>query len=104
MLRGIEDAIDEGVVGWHFVALEPEEHVGLAAHGADFDHLFESEKMRRHSAIDGVGERLVSFVKGFDDRGCVDAGCRAKSISADDWIIRRNDRMRGSKQLFRNTP
>ena len=94
LFGGIEDAIDERFLGWNLVALEPEKDVGLAAHGADFDHLIESEEMRRHTAIDGIGERLVAFVKGFDDRGGVDAGGGAESIATDDGIVRRDRGMR----------
>src|SRR5580693_7460705 len=79
-LGSVEDAIDEGVVGWNLAALEPKKHVGPAAHGTDFDDLIEAEEMRRHAAIDGVSERLVAFVKGFNDCGGVDAGCCAESI------------------------
>src|SRR5579859_2729782 len=88
LLGGIEDTVDEGIVGGNLVALEPEKDVGLAAHGADFDHLLEAEEMRRHAAIDGICERLVAFVKCFDDGGGVDAGGGAESIAADDGVVR----------------
>ena len=104
MLGGIEDAIDERVIGWNFVAFEPEEHVGFAAHWADFDYLLQPEEMRRHAAIDGIRERFVSLMECFDDRGGVDARCRAESIAADHRIIRRNLGVRGASRLFRNTP
>ena len=104
MLGGIKDAIDERVVGWNFVALEPEEHVGLAAHGADFDHLFEPEEVRRHAAINGISERLVSLMKCFDDGGGVDARCRAECIAADHRIIRRNNGVRGRRDFFAILP
>src|SRR5580693_10147004 len=48
---GGEDAIHFGLVGGNFVAFEPEHHVGLAAHRADFDDLVEAEKMRWYAAV-----------------------------------------------------
>ena len=78
---GIEDAVDERVAGRDAVALQPEEHVGLAAHGTDFDDLLKPEEMRRHTAVDGIGECRVFFVIGLDDRGGVDAGGGAEGIA-----------------------
>ena len=83
LLGGVEDAGDQGVIGGDAVALEPEEDVGFAAHGADFDYLVQAEEVGRDSAVDGVGERGVLFVIGLDDGGGVDAGCGAERVAAD---------------------
>ena len=69
MFGGVEDARDDGFVRRNFVFLEPEEHVGFTAHGADLDDLVEAEEARGYAAIDGVGQGLVAFVKSFDDGG-----------------------------------
>src|SRR6476646_5420536 len=100
LLGCIEDAIDERIVGGNFVAFEPEKDVGLAAHGADFDHLLQSKKMRRHAAIHGISERLVAFVKCFDNRGGMDASGGTESIAADDGIVWRDRGVRILSDLF----
>ena len=69
------------------MTLQPEKHVGFAAHRADFDDLLEAEKMRGHAAVNDIGQLGVAFVKGFDDRGGVNAGGGAKCVAADDRIV-----------------
>src|SRR5882672_794101 len=100
LLGGVEDAGDEGVIGGDAVALEPEEDVGFAAHGADFDYLVEAEEMGWNAAVDGVGQGGVLFVIGLDDGGGVDAGGGAEGVAADYWIVRRNRGVGGFRDLF----
>ena len=56
--------------------------------------------MRGHAAVNGIGELLVAFFVGFDDRGGVNAGGGAECVAADDGIIRRNRRVRGFRDGF----
>ncbi len=100
LLGGVEDAGDERVIGGDAVALEPEEHVGLAAHGADFDDLVEAEEMGRDAAVDGIGEGGVFFVIGLDDGGGVHAGGGAEGVAADDRVIRRDRGVRRFGDFF----
>src|SRR6267142_1603988 len=100
LLGGVEDAGDEGVIGGDAVALEPEEDVGFAAHGADLDYLVEPEEMGRNSAVDGVGEGGVLFVIGLDDGGGVDAGGGAEGVAADYRIVGRDGGVRSFGDLF----
>ena len=72
-----------------FVTLEPEHHIGFAAHGADLDDLIESEEMRRDAAVDDIGEGGIA-VKSFDDGGGVNAGCGAEGVVTDYRIIWRD--------------
>ena len=104
LFGGVEDAVHDGVVGGDFVAFEPEQDVGFAAHGTDFDDLLEAEEMRGDAAVDDVGEFGIFAVEGFDDGGGVHAGCGAEGVVADDRIVWRNRGVRGRAQLFRNIP
>src|SRR6266404_6320385 len=100
LLGGVEDAGDEGVIGGDAVALEPEEDVGFAAHGTDFDYLVEAEEMGWDAAVNGVGQGGVLFVIGLDDGGGVDAGGGAEGVAADYWIVGRDGGVSGFGDLF----
>src|SRR6266436_6146600 len=100
LLGGIEDASDQRVVRRDMMLLQPEQHIGLAAQRADLNHLVEAEKMRRHAAIDGIGEFEIILAKSFDERGGVHASGGAEGVMADDWIVRRNGCMRGTGNFF----
>ncbi len=80
--------------------LQPEQHVGLAAHRADLDHLVEAEEMRGHTAVNGISELEIILSKGFDERGGVNACRGAKGIMADDRIIGRNHRVGGLRDFL----
>ena len=97
---GVEDSVDGGFVGGLAVFFEPEENIGFAAHGADFDDLVEAEEVRGYAGIDNVGEFLVAFAEGFDDGGGVDAGGGAEGIVADDGIVGGNCCARGGGNFF----
>ena len=90
LLGGVKDSRDRGVGGGNAMLLEPEKHIGLAAHWADFDYLIETEEMRGHSAVNRIGEFPIVFSEGFDERGGVHACCGTECIMADDRIVRRN--------------
>src|SRR5260370_42072095 len=69
------------------VTLEPEQNIGFPAHGADVNHLLQSEQMGRHAGVDGVGEFDVVFLEGFDDGRGVDSGGGADSVFADHGVV-----------------
>src|ERR1700730_16016567 len=92
--------MDERVIGGDAVALEPEEDVGFAAHRADFDYLVEAVEMGRDSAVDGVSEGGIFFVKGLNDGGGVDARGGAEGIAADDGVVGRDRGVRGLRYLL----
>ncbi len=97
---GVEDAIHDGVVGGDFVALQPEQDVGFAAHRADFDDLVEAEEMQGDAAIDDVGEFGIFAVESFHDRGGVDAGGGAEGVVADNRVVRRDGGVCGAGDVF----
>src|SRR5712692_1393360 len=90
-----EDAIDHRVAGGDAALFEPEDHVGAPTHWPDLNHLLKTEKMRRHSAINRVGQQRVALAVRFDDRRSMHAGSGAEGVPSDDRIIRRDDRARG---------
>src|SRR5438128_1759015 len=80
--------------------LQPEQHIGFPAHRADLDYLVETEKMRGHTAVDGIGEFEIIFAKSFDERGGVNSGRSAKRVMSDDRIVRWNPCVRSVRDFF----
>src|SRR6266481_93932 len=100
LLGGVEDAIHDSVVRGNAVAFQPEENVGFAAHRADFDDLLETEKMRGHSTVDGVGKGRIVLVKGLDNGRRVNACGGAKRVAADNGIVRGDRGVGGPRNFF----
>src|SRR5262249_60535942 len=78
LFSGVEDAIHERVAGGNAAALEPEQDVGFATHGTDFDDLVEAEEAAGDAAVDDVSEAGIFAVERVDDGGGVDPPGRAE--------------------------
>src|SRR5579859_593741 len=100
LLGGVEDTIDQGVVLGNAVTLEPEEDVGFATHGSDLDELVQAEKVRRDTAVDGVGQGSVVLVICLDDGGSMDTGGGAEGVAADNRIVGRDGGVGGGGNFF----
>src|ERR1700693_5628180 len=87
LLGGGEDAINDVCWRGQAAALEPENHVGAAAHGANLDHLFEAEVVRWDAAVNEIGEQGIVFLKVLDDGGGVHGGGGTECVGAADGII-----------------
>src|SRR6202790_559995 len=87
LFGSVEDAIQSLVGGRDVVPREPVEHVGLAAHRADFHDLFEAERLPRDAAIDRVRQIAIAGAERLDDCGGVNARGRAERILAEDGKI-----------------
>src|SRR6266436_2097838 len=90
----------DSVVRGNAVAFQPEENVGFAAHRAYFDDLLETEKMRGHSTVDGVGKGRIVLVKGLDNGRRVNACGGAKRVAADYGIVGGNRGVGGLRNFF----
>ena len=78
------------------MALQPEEHVGLAAHGANINHLLQAKHVRGHTGVDGIGQFDVVLLIGLDDGGCVYASRRAERIFPHYCAIRQRNNLSAS--------
>src|SRR5437867_6111593 len=68
-LGSLEDRLHALARGGDRAALEPVDHVALAAHGADLDALPPAHEARRHARVDPVGEPGVTLLLGLDHGG-----------------------------------
>src|SRR5688572_15729452 len=84
------NAIDERLVRRYPALLEPVNHVRLAAHRPDLDHLLEPKLARRHARVDDVSQTLIALLVTLDDRGRVYAGRSPKRVASKDGIVARH--------------
>ncbi len=84
------DAIDSTFLRSDPTFLEPVNHIRLAAHWTDLDHLLETKLTCRNTRVDDVSQTLITLLVTLDHRGRVNACRSSEGVASKDRIIVRH--------------